>query len=419
MNNYRYKRFLSLKKILLTIGNLSFLTSVLSFSYMQYAQLKGGHYHNLTYFSLLVGVVTFTTGLVLFPLLYGRSEGLERQRVADLFSDVTKLLTSKEIEKVTPLDVFNAVEKCKTNFLDGQEELRRIYTSALLYYLRAKTLRDQEVRNLVHIRKILFLGDSQVRLAEKEVQHPMLRRSLHDILLEQVPFEERPALEQLRLKALLPENFSIPLRDEGALGPQQRVRNRIDFDKELAPREVEELQALKSNLAIEREDPPTLTKGLLETCRLYWFLRNDELPLINLSEFVPRKDEKLHYETEATFYLAKKFAVPNTDVPSLLNKIVRGHYWRVETPIAKRLTEDLWTAQEEGKLYVTSQRVFFAGTKVKQSFPLSRLVDYNPCTNGLELHPLMGAEAFFEFMNSPEAVAVTLGAAIKSFYQGG
>jgi hypothetical protein len=418
MHSFRYKRYLYYKKILLATGNLSFLISVLMFFVIQHTGTKAGFHSNLMYFSLLVGAVTFTTGLILFPLLYGRSESVEKQHVADLFSEVTKLLTSKEIEKVTALEIFNAAEKCKTNYLDAQDELRRVYTSTLLYYLRARTLRDAEINNLLHIRKILMLSDRQIRKAEKEIQHPMLRRAVSELLLEQTMFEERPMLEQLRSKALLQEDFRLPLQNEGALGPQQRVRNRIDFDKELTLREEDELKELKADLQIEREEPRPFTKILLETYRLYWFLNNDELPEIHMSEFIPRKGEKLHYETDAALCISGKFVIPNTDVPTLINKIFRGHFWRAEAPITKRLQEEGWIPRDEGKLYVTSQRIAFEGAKTKESFPLERLVDFNPFTNGVEIQPVVGRAAFFHFMNGTEAVAVTIGAAIKAFFQG-
>lgn len=277
------------------------------------------------------------------------------------------------------------------------EQFTKIYHSYLKHLL-VNDLFDDQLPNLKHLKKVFDLNDNSVNDIFSEVVLEVYSLKVKEVMSDgRIEEKEKEYIEKLKSKLMLSDEIANRIFNDQASNFIDNYKNRILEDRRLSPDEEKELYAIAKSFAVEL-DIDEATKATLEKFRLLWCIDNGELneitPDINL-----KKTEKCYFKKD-TANLHEYRRIPNKALyhgPMVRIKIMKGVYYRAGAMNFNIGGKNQLVKIDSGSLYLTNQRIIFKGTHKNQSIPLSKILDFNTYSNGIEIIKDAGKNPFFEF----------------------
>ncbi len=121
---------------------------------------------------------------------------------------------------------------------------------------------------------------------------------------------------------------------------------------------------------------------------IYRIRVSGELPSLPPSDIpiVFKKDEILHFVSAASTY-KKKRATKRIDYagPTASIKICKGVRYRLGSISPRRVSSEFWDVDDQGKFFITSQRIGFIGEKSNFTIAISKILSLQDGDNGLNI----------------------------------
>lgn len=324
------------------------------------------------------------------------------------------LAVTPQLKDVTIEQVQTIADKYKVNLTKKfPENLQRFYKDYLAYCIQDKLLSDDEISNLAHLKNIICLNDKDVNTIHNETAGEVYKKQFDDVLLDgSLSPEEKGFLEKLKNDLKLPDETA---RNIYALQGQnyfEKVLCSKLTDERLSPNEEKELDDLAKNLGANINYEPKM-KSVLDRYRLFWIIENSDVPEIKVPINLQRK-EKCYYACDIEWLENRKVTRRiQYGGPTVRIKICKGVYWRAGDLAVNRISEDVLMPIDSGRVYLTSKRLIFMGARKNTTIGLSKVLDFTPYKNGVEIEKETGKSPFLKFDNDIKVFSMILGRAIK------
>jgi hypothetical protein len=321
---------------------------------------------------------------------------------------IWNLVATTPTERLNQEEIAAIRAEARVRYEDMRPEMRRIYSAMLHAACRDDDVSDAELAELRLLRRLLALTDADVAESSAAVYKSRLASALKD---EDLSDGERGRLKTLVSRLQLPaEAVAAAMKEEGG-ALMQRVMDRALKDRRLAPGEEAELRALGEQLGITPRFAAD-TAAALDRFRLYWRIEQGDLPRLTVGLNLKRGEE-CHFRTPAT-HLERRtvtraiaYAGPTVSIP-----IVKGVRFRLGAIAPQRISQEILAPLDEGVLYITNRRLLFDGSKQSRTFELSKLINFTPYSDGLNIERDRGKDQVFQFEGEVELAAMILAAAL-------
>ncbi len=329
--------------------------------------------------------------------------------------EINNLFATKDVQDINFDDIFEITDRYHFNFKTKfHNELKDIYRIYLTYCINDKVLSDDEIKQLRHIKEVLFLTDKDVEEVNNEVISNIYSDEVKNVIADgKVTDEEKAFLEKLQSDLRLPDTIANQIYQKDVSELYKNTLDKALADQFLSPEEDAELNALAKNLNIE-VSLDQATKTMLDKHRLYWQIHNGNLPIIGVALNL-QKSETCHFRTRIDWYenrtVTKRIGYSG---PTMRVKIAKGLYWRAGNLGVRRTTEDVLTKIDSGDMYLTNKRIIFMGGKGNKIIALNKILDFEVFSNGMEIQKDTGKSPFFAFTENVDIFSMLLGRIIAN-----
>ena len=95
--------------------------------------------------------------------------------------------------------------------------------------------------------------------------------------------------------------------------------------------------------------------------------------------------------------------------PTVRLRIAKGVYWRMGDLGVQTGSDDVLTRVDSGSLFLTNKRLIFMGSRKNTTIRLSKILDFTPYKNGVEIQKSSGKSPFLEFEQGVDVFCMMLG----------
>jgi len=328
--------------------------------------------------------------------------------------EINNLLASKPVTDIKIKDVQSIVFKYRINLKRHfPDDIRNFYETYFEHCLDDKYLSDEEVQELVHLKRILTLNDKDVDSIHNKIAGKIYKKAVDEALDDNVlEPEEKAFLESLQKDLRLNSSIADKIYNDTAGNILQNLIDEALEDVLLTPEEEMEISELAGNLDIDyRADKKTHQE--LEKFKLFWQIENGNMPELNVN-YELDADEKCYFKTNIDWMEEHNpVEKPYYRGAEMNEKIASGIYWKAGKLGSYELPSDVWHPLDQGRLFITNKRLIFAGKNEKVEIPLEFITDFESFNNGVEikinketLHP------FLRFEKNIDLFSIILGNAI-------
>lgn len=332
----------------------------------------------------------------------------------NLIIELRNMIASHDIDGISAEHVVGLETKYRCRVADGTiEDRKRLFEDVLSAYLSDNRLSEGERENLVWLREILGLSQTETQeIREKKVASIFRRRAEAAVSDGELTPEQEKSLDQLADAIALPERVASRIYGEVAGARIQRFLDGAISDQQLSPEEDEELRTIARTLGVSATID-SATQSTLDRYRLFWQIENGDVPEIDAGINLFR-GERCFYRCDAAWYELKQVTRRiNYGGPTIRIKIMKGVYWRAGSLGVQRVSEDVLKHMDDGTLFLTNKRIIFMGRRKNKNIRLNRILDFEIYTNGVQIEKDAGASPFLEMSADMELFGLLLGRAIR------
>ncbi len=255
-------------------------------------------------------------------------------------------------------------------------------------------LSDDEKQQLSFLRELLCIDEHYLKSRIEEEGLRIYKNKVSDAIWDGVVTEK----EKNELEAIKGE-FSLSVLDSRSIYNKecqdkiQRVVDRIIFANRCSPDDDKELNDLISGLNVSVHFS---TSGL-NRLRELWRIENGELPVLEVP-IALHKNETCCYKANVNWYEERTRTVSVSYSGYTYSRKVTKHItYRSGNVAPSRHTEEYMKLIDSGKVYFTNKRIIFVGKKQNKVIPWTKILDFTPFNNGIEIGKETGKKPFFEF----------------------
>lgn len=297
---------------------------------------------------------------------------------------------------------------------DADEGLARIYCTVFEDFLSDAELSDPAVSGLMHLRRVLGLGDSAAQALEGPLLAAKYRAAVQASLADGVlSTDERTRLATLARSLRLPEELRHNIWNAEASALYTKALEDVIGDSRLSPEEDSHLAALAEQLDVKIKYDDT-TRQALERHRTLWRLDQGELPVVPVPVLLQRAETCHAAIPAARLELRTRTRRIRYGGPTARVRIMKGVYWRMGDLAVSRVTDDVWVPLGTGTLYITSKRLIFDGDARTTSIALNRILDFTVYKDGILIDKDSGKSQLFKADGDLELLGATLHAAVAA-----
>ncbi len=333
---------------------------------------------------------------------------LKKEPDKTVVQELGKLLVGYPDLKVPLKDLASATARLKV-------ELRRSFGKELTKFYRKfldKCLEDQVLSpddwKALHQLKILFgFSNAQVeRIHNQLVMHHYSQTVEQAIADKRLDPRERSFLKKMQHDLRLHPSVAEKIYRDKASEMVQRTFVTALSDKRLSPQEEKELDSLAHHLGV-RMDFDERTQTILDRYRLFWLIENGEIPVIE-SAIQLGRNEKCYFTADAN-WCELQTITKSARYGSTTQHSNEGDQ------VQRQLFHEL-NVKDSGRVYLTSKRILFSGDKRQRTIPHSRVKDFVPMENGVQIHRKSGNNPFLQFELGIEVFTLILARVLRDLH---
>ncbi len=292
--------------------------------------------------------------------------------------------------------------------------LRDLYRTYLVHCLSDRSLGDDEIEDLRHLKQLFGLDDRDVGHIHEEVAREVYARSVAEALEDgRLSDAERAFLCRLERELKLPDEMARRVFEAQArLRVQAEIAERV-ADERLSPEEEEELAAISRSLGVELQADKR-TRELLDRCRLYWMIESGDVPTVAVEAGLLRNRERPYATREAEWFeLRERREAYRRAGASGRVRLAKGIYLRSGEVGVKKIVEETLELIDSGRAHLTDQRLILAGRRGRDSVEVDEITAVSPFENGIEIVRAEASTLFLGFRDDVDLFALLLERALR------
>lgn len=300
--------------------------------------------------------------------------------------EVNNLLASKAIRDITESDMSDISEKYKINIHQTfLANLLEMYAAQLKYALIDNKLTEEELDELRALKNLFGLSQKQVSLIHDQLSEDIYKRHISSAVRDGViSEEEKKDLQQLQKELCIPNELVERISSQVKSAKVHDVVNGIISKGSISPKEEEDIKLLAKNLncpiQLDSEQQKTLNR-----MKMIWTIQNADLPTVSADINLTAK-EQCYFNRPAQWFQYKTVTKRvNYAGPTARIRICKGVSYRIGSARVQRITSEVLTPVDSGRLYVTDKRIILLGERQTKTIRLNKIVSFTPYKDGVEL----------------------------------
>lgn len=322
----------------------------------------------------------------------------------NMLSDYENSLDSLSISNIKNIASKYNVDLTNDYLEERKELLFRMLTRAL----GGNSLNDFEYRKLKHLCNILGLD---ILVLDKEISKrgtDIYRKKLEEIFADKyVSAEEKAELEQLRIQLKIDEVSAKKMYREAVKSTMDSYTKPIFESEVFSPEDEQRMYNTAKNLGLSLTFPPEI-QGKLAKYRQNWEILNGNLPVLKTDMHL-QSGEVLHHVQQVN-WLEERTETRRVNYSGYTynTKVIGNLKWKAGTITPHKITQEVWKCIDSGYLFLTSKRIIFNGQHGNKVIPFSKVLHFEPYTNGVQIQKDSGKSPFLEFSTDVPLFATIL-----------
>lgn len=324
--------------------------------------------------------------------------------------ELNNLLATKSIVEITETDINDIENRHNINLsMEYSLNLQEFYAVYLSYCLQDKILSDEEMKNLLHLKKTLYLSDNVVNYLHGQIGYSIYKSSFEEAISDgQITDAEKSFLSKLENDLTLPKELVDKIELEAKTKFIQDYAQKIIADERLSPKEEEELKTIAANLNITL-DFNEQTQEKLQQLKRYWALENLSLPVIQSGILLQKSECCYMSMTNVRWHELRRVrqSVGYTGYSTSF-RVAKGFYLRSGSFQPRSYSTDQMQLIDTGTLYLTNKRLIFMGKKKNSNIRLDKILSITPYSDGIEIHKETGKSPILQFNTPADTFCIIL-----------
>jgi hypothetical protein len=335
----------------------------------------------------------------------------KKQPEENALIEINNLLAKNQdnLMKITLDNILEIGEKYKIDLKSKDQQLRiDLYSKYLDHSLKDKKIDKEDITVLEHLKQILLLNDYDTQKLLKAESEKIYSHSVKESIVDgELDELEKANLEILRNELLIPEEIAKEIFEDKAKEVYKKFIDGTISDERVTPQQELELVKIARSLGVDHENFD-YKRNTFEKYKLYWQIENADLPVLN-SDINLQNSESLHFKSYIDWLEQRRVTKRiNYGGPTARIKIMKGVYYRVGSVNVQRVSEDTWQKIDTGILYLTNKRLIFMGQKGNKTITISKILDFKPFKNGVDIQKESGKSPFLEFDSNVDLFSMIL-----------
>jgi hypothetical protein len=324
--------------------------------------------------------------------------------------ELNNLLASKSIKQIS----LREISEIETKYGISLEQefklnLEEFYATFLNYCLADKSLSDEELEDLKHLKLILGLDDITIGNLHSKIGAIVYKKSFEEAVADgRLTKSEEDFLNKLETDLKLPKQLAEKISSETRTAYIQNYVEGVIKDQRLSPDEEKEMQTIASSLNVNVQLNEQ-TKQQLQKLKLYWALEN--LPLQTIEpDIIIQKSEVCYLQVRNVNWYELRSVRQRVSYSgySTSFRVAKGFYLRSGSYKPKSYSTDQMTLIDSGTIYLTNKRIIFTGNKKNSNIRIDKILNLTPYTDGVEIDKETGKSPTLQISTNADIFCMTL-----------
>jgi len=322
--------------------------------------------------------------------------------------ELNNLLATKPICQLSPGDIA-AIEiryglSLKREFGLNLEEF---YATYLNYCLADKSLSTDELDDLKQLKDLLALDDQTVDKLHAELGQVVYKKSFEEAVADgRLTQEEKAFLNTLEAELKLPKQLAEQISKDVRSAHLQAYATAITCDQRISPAEENELRAIAASLQVEVQMDKA-NQQQFQKMKLYWALENLPLPVIT-PDIALQKAEQCYLQLANVNWFEPRVARQSGVVRLATFKVAKEFYTHSGSQVPRDYSTEHLKLIDTGAVYLTNKRILFAGRGKNYNIGLSKILNFTPFVNGVEIGKDAGRNPVLEMVSQADIFCMIL-----------
>lgn len=327
--------------------------------------------------------------------------------------ELENLLAENEnnIFSVNPADVENLKIKYKIKDGNFKAERQTLLEKYLVFCVSDNRLSDDEKKRLSFLCRLLGLDDDYLSSRISDFGASIYRDRVQGMISDDVFADsEREELKTLRAEFNLTDENGKDIYSEECKKKIQAYVDKLVEKRRMSPDEEKTLNDMISGLGIDTH----FTDAGLSKLRHFWEIESGKLVPIDTPVNL-QKNECLYYASKIEWYEERSRTTYVSYGGLTTNfRICKGVSLRAGNIAPARHSEEYMKLIDSGDVYFTNKRIVFTGTHGNKTIPWSKILDFTPYADGVEIGKDTGKKPFFK-CSDVETMGLFIARLLKDF----
>jgi hypothetical protein len=324
--------------------------------------------------------------------------------------EVNNLLASKPLLQISRQEIETIGNKYGVNIeKEFKLNLEEFYAVYLNYCLKDKSLSEDELKELKHLKTVLYLDDKSLDNLHSRIGEIIYKQTFQEAVADgRLTKEEEAFLDKLENELRLPKELANKISNETRHSFMSNYVAQIIADQRLSPDEEKEMEAIAASLNIDVKIDDE-NKEIFNKLKKYWALENLELESID-TDIALQRNEKCHLVIQNVNWYELRSVRQRLSYSgySTSFKVAKGFYLRSGSYKPRSYSTDEIKLIDNGTLYLTNKRIIFTGLKKNSNIKLDKILSITPYSDGLEIDKETGKSPTLSLPQRPDVFCIIL-----------
>ncbi len=334
----------------------------------------------------------------------------KQDAVENAIIELNNLLAINAIKEIKQSDIEEIERRYGTSFIKNfRLNLEEFYATYLNYCLIDRTLSDEEISDLKHLKSLFQFEDRTVELLHIKIGEKIYRKSFSEAVSDgRLSSNELAFLEKLEQDLKLPKKLAEKISAEVRTNYFSNYVATATADMRLSPDEEDEMEAIAKSLDINVKVENKTQMQLLQL-KKYWALENLDIPSVQ-NNLALQKGEKCYMNIRNVSWNELRTVRRNIGYSGLSTsfRVAKGVYLTSGSYTARTITSDQMTQLDTGSVYLTNKRLIFSGNRRNITVRLDKVLYITPYKDGVEIEKDSGKTPFLKFTEEIDSFCIII-----------
>ncbi len=326
--------------------------------------------------------------------------------------ELNNLLAAYPIKEISKEHISEIEERYQISLVhEFRLNLEEFYAVYLNFCLSNKSLNDDDIASLSHLKFLLSLNDETVEKLNHKIGEIVYKKCFekvihiaHGILTK----EEEAFLEKMEKDLKLPKTLVERFTSEISSNYIQKYAEKRINNLILSPDDEKEIKSIGKNLNIDIEKSfSDQIKKQLNQLKSYWAIEN--LPFTAFEpNIVIQKSEQCYFKIRSVNWYELRSI---RQKPSFYNsnaRVLKEFYLKPTSHKSMNHSNDYLKYIDRGDLYLTNKRIIFIGTVKNINIRFEKILKLTPKADGIEIDKEIGKAVVIQLPYNADEFALIL-----------